>query len=150
MQRSEFGNQATVRCQLPSWLSPTLLDDSNQPFENFSQSHTLTQAGDIILLPTPGHTEGHQSILLLDGELSYLFAGDMTFSDTQLLDEKVAGIATSREASLASIQAVKTYAAQHPTIYLPSHDAASGQRLANGQTILVGMERRFSGCSGFA
>jgi glyoxylase-like metal-dependent hydrolase (beta-lactamase superfamily II) len=37
-----------------------------------------------LLVPTPGHSYGHLSVLLGDDERSYLFAGDLACSEARL------------------------------------------------------------------
>lgn len=76
----------------PSWYRPTLVEGRNESFGPFRTSYVLTCAGDVRLIPTPGHTNGHTSVALEDGERTYFFAGDAAFSEAQLLRGEVAGI----------------------------------------------------------
>src|SRR5215216_2085332 len=48
----------------PQWFSPTLVEPGRRPFGPFPASTALTAAGDVHLLPTPGHTPGHLSVAL--------------------------------------------------------------------------------------
>jgi len=64
----------------------------------------LTQDGRLWLVPTPGHTPGHQSLLLRggtgpDGTLwpDILFAGDLAFTQDQLLAGQIPGITANKE-----------------------------------------------------
>ncbi|MEM6527507.1 MAG: MBL fold metallo-hydrolase, partial [Chloroflexota bacterium] len=137
MGRAEFGNPQALTCRYPEWLEPTLLDYDDGAFENFERSHVLTQAGDMILVPTPGHTEGHQSVMLLDGDLTYFFGGDVSFDEAQMLNGIRAGIAINSDAAAQTLQTIRTYAEANPTVYLTAHDATSGARLENAQTVQV-------------
>lgn len=42
----------------PRWLDPTSIDFKPTPFGPFTHSYPLTDASDVVLLPTPGHTPG--------------------------------------------------------------------------------------------
>lgn len=43
----------------PRWFDPRPLDFDGPPFGPFASSEPLTEAGDVVLLRTPGHTPGH-------------------------------------------------------------------------------------------
>jgi N-acyl homoserine lactone hydrolase len=110
----------------PKGLRPKLID--YQPSDDpFGASFVLTDQ--VSLVPTEGHTFGHQSVLVRDNELDFLIAGDVSFSEEQLRAEKKAGIIIAWQAAQMTYKKVKRYAAQRPLVYLPSHDPESGERL---------------------
>src|SRR5689334_11672365 len=74
----------------PSWLKPTLVD-LNDPFDPFEHVYYLTQAKDMLLIETPGHTWHHCSILLMADQCSIFFAADICYSQYQLAEEKYSG-----------------------------------------------------------
>lgn len=113
----------------PRWFKPRLITYDRQPVGPFDESYALTEAEDVVILPTPGHTPGHQSVLLRDGELSYLFAGDATFSADQLVEGGIPGITFNVEQGQTSNARLRGYIEQHPTVYLPAHDPDAAQRL---------------------
>lgn len=86
------------------------------------------------LVATPGHTIGHQSILLSVDDYSILFAGDMTFNENQLKNKIVGGINMNLKKSKETIQQVQQFSREHNLIYLPSHDPNSGKRLMELKT----------------
>jgi hypothetical protein len=45
----------------PAWFDPIQLELEPVPFGPFPQSRRLTEAGDVILVPLPGHTPGVRS-----------------------------------------------------------------------------------------
>lgn len=51
----------------PDGLEPRLIDFTDSAVGPFPRSFTLTSAGDISLVPTPGHTAGHMSVVLREG-----------------------------------------------------------------------------------
>lgn len=112
----------------PKWFNghKVQYDQSDLPkIESYELSMELR------IISTPGHTLGHQSVLLeVDGN-HILFAGDMTFSEKQLLDRKIGGINLDLEKSRRTIDAILDVSRQTNLVYLPSHDPESGNRLAN-------------------
>ena len=111
---------------LPSWFRPSLLtlDHSFGPFEK-----ACFLADDLVLVHTPGHTYGHCSVLFLADDCHILFAGDICYTQQQLLDNKFSARPASRSLTRQTYEAVRTYGRQHPLIFLPSHDGDSGFRL---------------------
>src|SRR5919198_1762958 len=67
------GRGAKVRGYLPhrwpDWFKPTTVDLPAKPFGPIERSMPLTDAGDVVLLATPGHTPGHMSVAVDTGDL---------------------------------------------------------------------------------
>ena len=57
------------------------------------------------------------------------FAGDASFDQAQLLNDRVAGISTDKKLARDTYRRIKEYAEERPLIYVPSHDPESGNRL---------------------
>jgi N-acyl homoserine lactone hydrolase len=123
-----------VGCQYPSNLTLTAVDYNQGSFANFDQHQRLTKSGDVVLLPTPGHSYGHQSVLLRDLRRDYLFAGDVTFDAGQLQNRVIGGISHDLAKARNSLEQVRRYATEQPVVYLPSHDPESLRRFANATT----------------
>jgi len=122
----------------PSWFAPRQIDFQPQPFGAFPAHLPLTKAGDVLLVPTPGHSAGHMSVILREGEQSIFFAGDTSYTQQLLLDGKIDGVSSSDRIAHQTIQRIQAYIQSTPTVYLPSHDPASAERLAVRQTIEAG------------
>jgi glyoxylase-like metal-dependent hydrolase (beta-lactamase superfamily II) len=116
----------------PSELKPSLVnyqrDDSA-----FGQSYQI--ADDLWLVPTPGHSFGHQSVLLRHEDTTYLFAGDTSFSQQQLVDGGVAGICADFVEARQTYRRIKAFSRETPLVYLPSHDPESARRLMQQATL---------------
>lgn len=110
-------------------FAPTLVDPKPAQVTAFANAHALTKAGDLWLVETPGHSHGHCSVLLQTGTQHYLFAGDVSYSQSQLLGDDLPGANASLRHSRQTYQTIRQYAAQHPLVYLPSHDAGAAERL---------------------
>ncbi|MDX1995319.1 MAG: N-acyl homoserine lactonase family protein [bacterium] len=129
----------TLYCRYPDWLNPTRVEftPGHLPghLPHFPRTKSLTRAGDVLIVPTPGHTEGHQSVVLLDGDTTYFFAGDTSFTEAQLLAGKLGGIALKPREGRETMRQIRAYAGSRPTVYLPSHDPDSRRRLLEQATI---------------
>lgn len=119
----------------PHWFTPRSIDFEPRAIGAFVSSHSVTTDGKIVIVPTPGHTQGHVSVIVQDGDLSYLLAGDTTYTQQALVEEKVDGVSPSAAISLQSMRNILRYARSQPTVYLPTHDPDSGDRLANATTV---------------
>lgn len=136
--RSEFeaarrGAPGTVASRWPRGFSPRLVDFSSGRWEAFDRSETFTRAGDVRLLPTPGHTAGHLSVVVERAGVSLLFAGDASFDERQMLDGTLAGICQDLTAARDTLARIRRTARVTPTVYLPTHDAQAEQRLSRLQ-----------------
>lgn len=119
----------------PRWFSPRLIEPSGRPFGPFPASTALTAAGDVHILPTPGHTPGHQSVALEAGDTVFLFAGDVSYTEQLMLQGVVDGVASDSAASHATLRRVRQLASDRPTVYLPTHDPDAAARLTRRQVV---------------
>ena len=124
--KKPYGNLPTT---YPRWFSPTLVNFSKDRVDIFDSAYALTKSEDLLLIPTPGHTHHHCSVLLKTDQEHILFAGDTSYKHRQLLDNVFGG------ANIDFVQTQKTYdhildySKKYPLIYLPSHDENSANRL---------------------
>jgi glyoxylase-like metal-dependent hydrolase (beta-lactamase superfamily II) len=118
--------------RLPKWLSPRLVDFEGDPFGPFPASVPLTRAGDVLLVPTPGHTPGHLSVVLRDAEGRLIFfAGDTSYTQDLMLRAAVDGVSPDPKSAAASLERIRALAAENDLVYLPTHDPDSARRLAS-------------------
>jgi glyoxylase-like metal-dependent hydrolase (beta-lactamase superfamily II) len=121
--------------QWPAWFSPTLLELEPEPFGPFSHSLRLTQAGDVTLVPLPGHTPGQIGVLVDDGDHTVLLAGDASYTQELMLGGKADGVGADEEAERLTHERIRAFAATNPTVYLVAHDAETGARLAQRRVV---------------
>ncbi len=114
----------------PPWFKPVLVE-LNERYMEFDKVHFLTQAKDMMLVQTPGHTYGHCSVLLKTGEVFILFAADICYSQQQLLEGSFPGNNASNKLAKKTYETVKAFANNHKMIFIPSHDAGAAERLRN-------------------
>lgn len=90
--------------------------------------------GAIRVLATPGHTAGHQSVLVTpDAGPRVLIAGDAVYSEAALLAGTIDGVGVSPAKARASIARLQALCREAPTVVVPTHDTAAAARLAAGQ-----------------
>lgn len=117
-------------------FTPHLIDYPHAPPWPFPGAYTLTQASDVHLVPTPGHSPGHQSVILQTEEVALLFAGDTSFSEEQLRAKELAGSVHDSRQARQTLQHLHDYVELTPTVYLPSHDPDAPRRLAERRAVV--------------
>ncbi len=117
----------------PDWFNPTLVEMQPQPAGPFPNSYPVTAAGDVRFVPTPGHTPGHLSVLATTSGLTYFLAGDASYTQDLMLAGQVDGVSTDRQTALHTLERIQEFCRQTPSVYLPSHDPDTPDRLANQQ-----------------
>jgi N-acyl homoserine lactone hydrolase len=113
----------------PSWFAPHFVEFAPRSVGPFPTSYSLTRAGDVIVLPTPGHTSHHISVLVRDGDVSYFLAGDTSYNEQLMLEGAVDGVSPNAQVARQTMSSIRSYAQETPLVYLPSHDPDSAQRL---------------------
>lgn len=142
VSRVEQGRFATdpyegVTEHLPAWFAPQLIEFDGPPLGTFAASRALTRAGDVLLVPTPGHTLGHLSVVLQEGRTALLFAGDATFSQSTLMASVVVGVSQDYARTRETFGLLRAFARQSSTVLLPAHDPDAARRLAEREVMRV-------------
>jgi glyoxylase-like metal-dependent hydrolase (beta-lactamase superfamily II) len=122
-----------VRHHLPRQSSVELVDfDHAEPHGAFRKTLDLLGDGSIRLISTPGHTPGHQSVLLrTDDGRTILIAGDAAYTlrsvDEQALPARTADDGASRE----SLRELRAFMQSTPdAIVVPTHDPEAWRAVA--------------------
>jgi N-acyl homoserine lactone hydrolase len=115
----------------PSWFKPNKLVYKQNRIDIFNEAYPITFAEDLLYIPTPGHTLGHSSIVLKTDDFDIVFAGDTSYNQAQVINDEIAGVNVNYKASKQTYKNLIDYATQYKTIYLPTHDAEAGKRLAD-------------------
>jgi N-acyl homoserine lactone hydrolase len=117
----------------PQSFAPTLTDFGDAPFGPFPASTTLTAAGDVRLVPTPGHTPGHLSVVIDDGETVLFLAGDTSYTEQLMLAGTPDGVSPDVGQARQTLARIRHLTTQRRTMYLPTHDADAPARLEHRQ-----------------
>jgi N-acyl homoserine lactone hydrolase len=119
----------------PASFRPTLLELEPEPLGPFPQSRRLTEAGDVTLVPAPGHTPGQIGVLVEDDDHTVFLAGDSSYTQDLMLRGRVDGVGSDDEAERLTHERIRAYAAANPTVYLVAHDPETGARLAERRLV---------------
>ncbi len=128
--------QRLLRQPVPAGVDfqPVSLPDG--PFGAFPMSRSLSDDGRIVAVPTPGHTPGHMAVICVDDEGRHvMLAGDATDTLEQLRARRPDAVGPKPKVSVETIDRILAHAREHPTVYLPSHDPESEQRLTQATTL---------------
>lgn len=85
----------------------------------------LTERKDVFVISTPGHTVGHQSVVIDLGERQVIIAGDAAFDDQQVRNRAVPGIFEDRERTLQTYEVLHRAQQMKPTLHLFTHDPSN-------------------------
>ena len=120
----------------PRWLDPRTVTFHGGPLADFPASAPITEAGDVVLVPTPGHTHGHLSVIVhRDRQPDLLLAGDASYTEQLMLDGVIDGVASDPRAARETLGRLQRHTRRHPTVYLPAHDPHSARRFELGKTV---------------
>lgn len=114
---------------IPAWFAPRIVDYAIGEYSSFSTGYTLTEAGDVFVVPTPGHTPGHQSVILRDQDATYLFAGDSSYTEGHMVGGVVDGVSPNAGLARDTLFRIQRFLRAEPAVYLPSHDPMSEERM---------------------
>jgi glyoxylase-like metal-dependent hydrolase (beta-lactamase superfamily II) len=120
----------------PAWFAPKSIQFESKAFGPFKESSVVTESGDVVIVPTPGHTPNHTSVIVRSEGTSYFLAGDTSYSDKLLLEKHPDGVSPNVKEAEQTMANILTYAQLEPVVYLPSHDPFSAERLRHKQSLL--------------
>ena len=107
-------------------------ETDGQPWGVFSSTIDLIGDGSIRLVSTPGHTHGHQSVLLnLQDGRTVLLVGDAAYTIRNIRDRVLPMVTADDQASLESLGEISAFADSHPgAVLVPTHDPDAWLQLA--------------------
>ncbi|MCC0807219.1 N-acyl homoserine lactonase family protein [Methylobacterium sp. W2] len=116
----------------PDWFKPRTVEHADGRWESFETSTKLTSDGRIRIVPTPGHTDGHQSVVIEQDDHLVLIAGDASYDEQAMLRGDVDGVAQSYERHRDTTERMRALCRRHPVVTQFAHDPGSADRLHNG------------------
>jgi glyoxylase-like metal-dependent hydrolase (beta-lactamase superfamily II) len=119
----------------PRWFDPQPIAWQQSSCGPFARSAGITEAGDVIAVPTPGHTPDHLSVIVRDGEEQIMLAGDASYLEATMLRGAVDGVSGDETLARATLADIRALCAAGPTVYLPTHDPQSAERLAQRRAV---------------
>lgn len=124
--RQARGNMPTT---YPAWFKPNTVNYKQNRIDVFNEAFPITSTENLLYVATPGHTTGHSSVIFKTDDFDIFFAGDTSYNQGQVLSGELAGVNADYKKSRETYKKLMAYAANHNTIYLPTHDAGSANRL---------------------
>jgi glyoxylase-like metal-dependent hydrolase (beta-lactamase superfamily II) len=101
-----------------------------EAFESFKRTVDLFGDGLVRLVSSPGHSPGHQSVLLRLRDRYALICGDAAMSTLELREPVIDGIIVDQDSYIRSGEEMRAFMRAHPnTLAIPSHDAELWSRL---------------------
>jgi N-acyl homoserine lactone hydrolase len=122
--------QGYLPSRWPKWFDPQPLAWQPTRYGPFAHSVRITSAGDVIAVPTPGHTPSHVCVIVRDGDAQIILAGDASYLEATMLRGAIDGVSPDEMAATATLADIRALCAAGSTIYLPTHDPQSAERLA--------------------
>jgi N-acyl homoserine lactone hydrolase len=93
-----------------------------EPFESCGRTIDLFGDGLVRLLSSPGHSLGHQSVLLLRDRYA-LVCGDAAMSTLELREPVIDGVVVDQDSYVRAGEEAREFMRTHPeTLAIPSHD----------------------------
>ena len=89
------------------------------PYWNFPASQRI--ADGVYFIPAKGHTTGMSIVIAEKDGLFYLMHGDVTYTDEALYQNKLSIVFEDKAAARETLDQVRTFVSQHPTVYLSTH-----------------------------
>jgi N-acyl homoserine lactone hydrolase len=133
------GLMGQLRGYLPQhwtdWFTPEMIGFRNTGYGPFSEMMPLTSDGQIVIVPTPGHTNGHVSVIAQSEYGNVMLAGDTSYTQDLLLQQQPDGVSPDAQLQLQTQQKILSLSEQDPLIYLPSHDPEAARRLDEQEAI---------------
>lgn len=123
------GHAGALMCRIPQDVQITPLAYKQGAVGVFPSTAALTEDGAISVVPTPGHSIGHQSVLIQDERKSVCIVGDAAFSLAQIQNEEIGGIVENHADAANSADLLKQQLEMIGTIMLPTHDPSNAHRL---------------------
>jgi glyoxylase-like metal-dependent hydrolase (beta-lactamase superfamily II) len=105
-------------------------DPSVDSYSTFARSVDLFGDGSVRLVHTPGHSSGHQSLVLRLGDREALLAGDAIYFLRTLEDERRGLAMADEHLWRRSLREIQLYRREHPdALIVPGHDHDAWQDL---------------------
>ncbi len=118
-----------VNRHYPAWFKPSIVDFGSGGWEGFETSLALTADKRVRIVPTPGHTLGHMSVVVEQNCYLILIAGDAAYSEAALVDGRLDGVAQNARLHRESTGLLRALCRRHRVVTQFAHDPNSGARL---------------------
>lgn len=112
-------------------IVPVEYDDGS--YYNFEKSQKI--ADGVYLIEAIGHTTGNSIVIVEDEDLFYMIHGDVTYTDEALYANKLSVVFEDLEKARETLDNVREFIENHPTVYLSTHTPLGPENLENKAVI---------------
>ena len=88
-------------------------------FKNFPESQRITNT--LVMVKAEGHTKGNSVSILQDGDIYYMFHGDVTYCDAALKANELSVIFEDKDEAIETLNRVRDFVKENKTIYCSTH-----------------------------
>ena len=88
-------------------------------FKNFPESQRITDT--LVMVKAEGHTFGNSVSILQDGDVYYMFHGDVTYCDAALKANELSIIFEDKDKARETLNRVRDFIKENRTIYCSTH-----------------------------
>ena len=98
-------------------VTPVVFKDG--PYYNVPASEKIAEG--VYYISAVGHTTGNSIVVVEDDGLFYMIHGDVTYTDEALYMNKLSVVFEDAAAARTTLDAVREFIRNHPTVYLSTH-----------------------------
>lgn len=109
------------------------VDFTDGAYHNFEKSQKI--ADGIFMIQAEGHTHGNSIVIAEDNDVFYMLHGDITYTDEALYENKLSIIFEDKEKARKTLDNVREFIRNNPTIYLSTHTPLGFENLENKKII---------------
>ena len=88
-------------------------------FKNFPESQRITDT--LVMVKAEGHTKGNSVSILQDGDVYYMFHGDVTYCDAALKANELSVVFEDKDKARETLNRVRDFIKENKTIYCSTH-----------------------------
>ena len=119
--------------ELKPYPNVKAVDFTDGPYKNFPASQKIAKG--VYYIPAKGHTNGNSIVIVEDGDLFYMIHGDVTYTDEALYKNKLSIVFEDIAAARITLDAVREFIKNNPTVYLSTHTPLGYENLENKKVV---------------
>lgn len=102
-------------------------------YYNFPESQKIRDG--VHYIKAKGHTKGNSIVIVENDGLFYMLHGDITYTDEALYENKLSVVFDDKEAARETLNRVREFISNHPTVYLSTHTPLGYENLESKKVI---------------
>ena len=119
--------------ELKSYPNVIPVDFTDGAYYNFPASQKIAEG--VIYISAKGHTNGNSIVIVENDGLFYMIHGDVTYTDEALYADKLSTVFEDPAAARVTLNAVREFIRNHPTVYLSTHTPLGYENLENKKVV---------------